>query len=213
MSRWSASTFVTTATVGVSARNERSYSSASTTKSSVAARSGGCPPHAAHARHRRAGRDRARRRRAPRWSSPSWWSCRACRRSPTSVAAARRLAERLGAADDGNAELARAHELRMVLRHRRRDDERARAVDVRGSWPVSTRMPSAAEVRRVRRACASQPVTRTPRRAKSSASALMPAPAMPTKWMGRGSAGSRRQVMTAAQYRPPRGSVSRANLL
>ena len=35
MSRWSASMFVTTATVGDSARNERSYSSASTTKRSA----------------------------------------------------------------------------------------------------------------------------------------------------------------------------------
>ena len=42
------------------------------------------------------------------------------------------FAECLGAANHGNAELARSHQLRMVLRHRRRDDERARAVDVRG---------------------------------------------------------------------------------
>ena len=33
-----------------------------------------------------------------------------------------------------------------------------------------------------------QPVTVAPRRANSSTSALIPAPAMPTKWTGRGSA-------------------------
>src|SRR3954452_6984076 len=36
---------------------------------------------------------------------------------------------------------------------------------------------------------------------------------MPTKWMGRVSAGSKRRVMTAAQYRAPRRARSRAKLL
>ena len=40
--------------------------------------------------------------------------------------------------------------------------------------------------------CASHPVTAAPRRANSSARALIPAPAMPTKWTGRGSATERR---------------------
>ena len=124
--------FVTTAIVGVSARKERSYSSASTTNRSVAARRAGClpssPTRAADepgriepAARERLGGHHGRRRLAVR------------ARDADQRRARRRLAQRLGAPDDREAELARADQLRMVLRHRRRDDQRARAVDVRGS--------------------------------------------------------------------------------
>ena len=65
--------------------------------------------------------------------------------------ARRRLAERLGAPDDGKAELACAHELGMVLRHRRGDDERAAAVDVRRRVTGHDRDAPRGEVRRVLR--------------------------------------------------------------
>ena len=129
MSRWSASMFVTTATVGDSARNERSYSSASTTYSrSPPARR--FPSHAA-----------TRPPTSAVGSRPAAASAVAVITVvvvlPCVPAIADQLApggdfaERLGAANHWNAELARANELRMILRHRRRDDERARAVDVR----------------------------------------------------------------------------------
>ena len=129
MSRWSASMFVTTATVGVSARKDRSYSSASTTYNrSLPAREIARPFRHASADERgriAAGRGERLRRHHRRRRL----AVRA--RDAHELAAARHLTQRLRAADDGHAALASALELGMILRHRRRDDERARTLDVR----------------------------------------------------------------------------------
>ena len=182
MSRWSASTFVIVATVGESARKDRSYSSASTTNSASPPRLR-FPFHAATrpptmpvgsrprggerlGGHDGGGRLAVRAGDADRLADPDG------------------RGERLGATDHRDAELARARELRVVLGHRRGgDDARAPATCAgRGRRPRECR---AARDRRPPFGLASQPVTAIPRRASSSASALIPAPAMPTKWTGR----------------------------
>ena len=129
MSRWSASMLLTTATVGVSARNERSYSSASTTyRRSLPAMQIPFPRAHAAADERR-GVAPGRGERDRRHHGRRRLAVRA--RDGNELSARRHLAQRLGAPNDRHAELARANELRVVFRHRRRHDERARAVDVR----------------------------------------------------------------------------------
>ena len=72
-----------------------------------------------------------------------------------------------------------------------------------GSWPRCTSMPARWRSSTPAGA-ASHPVTATPRRRNNSASALIPAPAMPTKCTGRRSAGSKGGIAPADPGGPGR---------
>ena len=125
-----------------------------------------------------------------------------------------RSRERLGAANHRDAELARASELGVVARHGRGRDDGLRARSRAQDRGAARRRCRAARVLRCALGLASHPVTAIPRRANSSASALIPAPAMPTKWTGRGSCASK-SVMRRSQYSAngsARSSVNRLEL-
>ena len=90
-------------------------------------------------------------------------------------------------------ERASPRELRMSGRDRRRHDDRAGTFQVRGIVPLPDTRAHGGEVGRTI-GSESHPLTTTPRRQAISASALMPAPPIPTKWTGRRSVGLNRFI-------------------
>ena len=91
----------------------------------------------------------------------------------------------------GQVQLARPRQLRVLGRHGGGHHDRAGPLDVRRIVARMDRDPEGGQVRGTG-GIGIAAGDRNPRRQAMSAKALIPAPPMPTKWTGRGSAGLNR---------------------
>ena len=204
---WSRSTFVSTAIRGRSSSSDRSDSSPSATSQPSPARAfppscGISPPI------KKAGSSprRSRRTRSSPWSSSS-----RARRRRRSTAAARRAPPATRRARVSSDHARARPELRVVRPDRAGDDHFRVLREIRGVVPDLDRDPRRLSRSTYEERARSEPPTSAPHACATSASALIPAPPIPTNQRRLPSSGRKRDQLLGDLARPRPGVPRRAS--